>query len=928
MDDVWSPTALGRMLTRSQHWELRFQDGHLELKVAGRPLVSSRDEHFSVQLESRLFWSGLKYHGVRLGGLPRGATNHVRRAIAHVEADRNERLHRARAAMFKSIFQLTSTWVHSAVAETSQTRKMRRWFTHEQQQALISAKPVLPIRDDQLDALLNDTSLQKANQVNSDLVAQTLKGWRMDWPAAWKTVNEKHTCEELVLCDPLLSKVEKRPLNEEQARAVICFDNRVQVVASAGSGKTSTMVAKAAYAIERGLVEPKDIVLLAFNKDAAKELAERASASFKRLGMENVSVRAKTFHRLGLAIIGQATRKKPRVPSWAVNQKDSLQKLAEIVDELKDRSEVFRTRWDMFRLVFGRDLPGLRNMKRPKKEPVDATTIRTLRGEPVKSLEECMIANWLFYNGVDYQYEPDYEHETATADHSQYQPDFFYPALGLYHEHFALDENGQPPAHFEGYLDGVHWKRELHGIHGTRLIETTSHQLRQNTWIEHLTRELTQRGIVLDPNPDRPIPINGQTPMSHQQLLSLLRAFIGHAKSNCLTQSDLKATVEQMPQDAFKQRYRMFLEILGPVLQGWNNALAKEGGIDFEDMLNQAAEYVERGVCVPRFRLVMADEFQDASRARARLCKALVQKPGSFFFAVGDDWQSINRFAGADVSVMTDFVDWFGSGQVLKLEETFRCPQSICDISSKFVIKNPAQISKRVHSKTPAIGPALRAIEVKKSHEIQGAVAKYLSDLVQGIASGSISRATGRKIKVYVLGRYNRDSQYIPANWREQYGHEIDLSFLSIHRSKGAEADYVILPAMVSTARSYSFPSTMSDDPIMALAMAGGDSYPHGEERRLFYVALTRARRSIAMFTVRGQMSVFLKELIEDGAVKIEDPEGHRTDSTKCPKCQVGQVVSKNGPWGRFLGCDNYPACDYKPGKPKKRSYIRSPKRC
>lgn len=846
--------------------------------------------------------------------------------ISRVEAMREELRRRERAALFKAVYDLIHEWVRRVANELAQARKMRRWFTYEQQVSLINARPDLPISDDQVDVLLNDTSLQELHQVNSDVVAQSLKGWRMDWRAAWKIFNERHTCEELTLSKPLLSRVEKRPLNEEQARAVICFDNRVQVVASAGSGKTSTMVAKAAYAIDRGLVEPKDIVLLAFNKDAAKELAERAKASFERIGMENVSVRAKTFHRLGLAIIGQATKKKPRVPNWAVSQKDSLQMLAYIVDGLKDSSEAFRTRWDMFRLVFGRDLPGLYNMRRPQKEPVDASTIRTLRGEPVKSLEECMIANWLFYNGVDYQYERDYEHETATADHSQYQPDFFYPALGLYHEHFALDENGQPPAHFEGYLGGVQWKRELHGIHGTRLIETTSHQLRQNTWIEHLTRELTQRGIVLDPNPDRPIPVNGQTPMSHQQLLSLLRIFIGHAKSNCLTQSELKARIEQMPRDAFKQRYRMFLEILEPVLQGWNDALAKEGGIDFEDMLNQAADYVERGVCAPRFRLVMADEFQDASRARARLCKALVQKPGSFFFAVGDDWQSINRFAGADVSVMTDFVDWFGSGQVLKLEETFRCPQSICDVSSKFVVKNPAQISKRVHSKTPAIGPALRAIGVKKSHEIQGAVAKYLSDLVQGLASGSIARATGRKIKVYVLGRYNRDSQYIPANWREQYGHEIDLSFLSIHRSKGAEADYLILPAMVSTARSYSFPSTMSDDPLMALAMAGVDSYPHGEERRLFYVALTRARRSIAMFTVRGQVSVFLKELIEDGAVNIEDPEGHRTDSTKCPKCQVGQVVSKRGPWGRFLGCDNYPACDYKPGKPKKRSYAGSPK--
>lgn len=483
------------------------------------------------------------------------------------------------------------------------------------------------------------------------------------------------------------------------------------------------MVAKAAYAIDRGFVEPNEVVMLAFNKDAAEELAERARQSFERLEM-NVTVRAKTFHRLGLAIIGYATKKKPRVPSWAVKQKDSLQRLANIVDVLKDSSVAFRTRWDLFRLVFGRDIPAFRTMSKPAKPKADADTIRTLRGEPVKSLEECMIANWLFYNGVNYEYERNYEHDTATAEHSQYQPDFYYPDIGLYHEHFALDEHGQPPAHFEGYLKGTVWKRKLHQEHRTQLIETTSHQLRQNTWIEHLTYELTRRGIVLDPNPDRPIPSNGQTPMNDQQLLSLLRVFIGHAKSNCLTPEALVERVEQMAQDAFKHRYRMFLDILWPVMRGWNDALAGEGGIDFEDMLNMAADYVEQGRCSPRYRLVMADEFQDASQARARLCKALVQRPGRFFFAVGDDWQSINRFAGADVSVMTEFVERFGSGQVLKLEETFRCPQAICDISSRFVVKNPAQIPKRVHSKTPSIGPALRAIAVKKRDDLQGAVSR------------------------------------------------------------------------------------------------------------------------------------------------------------------------------------------------------------
>jgi hypothetical protein len=146
-------------------------------------------------------------------------------------------------------------------------------------------------------------------------------------------------------------------LTDEQARAVICFDNRVQVVASAGSGKTSTMVAKAAYAIHRGFVPPERVILLAFNKQAAEELSERAAKSFDRLGMEGVSVEASTFHALGLRIIGKATGEKPDIPDWATDAVSGFRKLTDIVDQLKDRSLAFRTQWDLFRFFFGRDLP-------------------------------------------------------------------------------------------------------------------------------------------------------------------------------------------------------------------------------------------------------------------------------------------------------------------------------------------------------------------------------------------------------------------------------------------------------------------------------------------------------------------------------------------------------------------------------------------
>lgn len=325
-----------------------------------------------------------------------------------------------------------------------------------------------------------------------------------------------------------------------------------------------------------------------------------------------------------------------------------------------------------------------------------------------------------------------------------------------------------------------------------------------------------------------------------------------------------------------------------------------------------AADYVENGTVEEPYRLVMADEFQDASRARARLCRALVQKKGRFFFAVGDDWQSINRFAGADISVMTGFRDWFGHGQILKLERTFRCPQALCDVSSRFVSKNPSQISKNVHSTTPAAGPVLEAYQVEQREQLSDAVRQYVEQLAEGVQNGTITPGRNGKVSVYVLGRYNADQQHVPRLPREAQ-RVVDVSFLTIHRSKGSEADYVILPELLTVLRGRSFPSTRNDDPVLGLAMPPGDDYPQSEERRLFYVALTRARRTVVMFTVQGKCSTFLKELEAEGAVTIQASDGQPVQEDPCPACSQGVLVLKSGRHGQFRSCSNFPVCRYKP---------------
>ena len=915
----WRPSAVGRLLTRSPHWWLRLNDEHVELSIAGKRYREPLTDDHSVQVIPGILWSRIEIEredGQNLygDGLPNDLGTQLSSAITDLLLERNRR---ARKALFDSLLGQILPWLTAAHSLIETGRDDRRWITQEQQRTLLADRPQLPIDQSELERLFLDTEVHDDLRSPAHLSAlKALDDWELELPKAWSDANEAMVTRELVLAKDFLDKVESKPLTEEQARAVICFDNRVQVVASAGSGKTSTMVAKAAYAIDRGFVTPERIIMLAFNKDAATELRERAERSFRRLDRDDIVVESRTFHAFGLAIIAKATGRKPDVPEWALDSTMGFHKLTELVDNLKDRSAHFRTQWDMFRLVFGRDLPPLgAEMLADGYDRDGKPYIRTLQGERVKSLEECVIADWLFYNGVKYEYEREYEFDTATATHRQYRPDFYYPDAELYHEHFALDANGQPPKHFADYLESMTWKRQEHDRRNTALVETTSFGLRSGYALDHLAQRLADSGITLDPNPDRDLLDDGAKPMPDSDLIGLMRTFIAHAKSNCLTFEDMTERLRRMPEDQFKERHRRFLEIAGPVFQAWDNALSDERGIDFEDMLNMAASLLEQGRYESPYDLVMADEFQDASRARARLCRALVKQPGKFLFAVGDDWQSINRFAGADVSVMTGFREWMGQGLVLRLEQTFRCPQALCDISSRFVGKNPTQISKTVRSVTPTHGPVLQAFQVAKRDEVQDGVRQYLSALHAQLLAGQLPRGKDSRVSVFVLGRYRADRSAVPADWKKAFGSTMEVKFLTAHGSKGREADYVILPGMVNRG----FPSLRADDPVLSLAMPDGDSYPLSEERRLFYVALTRARRTVVMFTLLGKNSPFLDELVKEGAVKVTSVSGIPVTEERCPVCKVGVFVDRTGPHGPFKSCSSFPQCQNKPRTHRRR---------
>lgn len=570
------------------------------------------------------------------------------------------------------------------------------------------------------------------------------------------------------------------------------------------------------------------------------------------------------------------------------------------MDDLKDSDVAFRASWDIFRIVLGQDLAKF-GKEEESPDSWDGATkqegFRTLNNEVVKSRGEQVLANWLFYNGVKYVYESDYKVDTADAQHRQYKPDFYFPDADAYLEHWAVNEKGEPPPSFAGYKEGMAWKREFHAKNQTKLLETTMADLWSGIAFQYLEAELPKLGITLDLDPERPVP--GRAPIENPRLARTIRSFITHCKSNRLSQSELRARLDSGVSGSFKFRHMLFLRLAEKISEEWEARLKEAKCIDFEDMLNLATDCVEQGRWTSPYELVMVDEFQDASQARARLVAALVNAPDKHLFAVGDDWQSINRFAGADLGVMTDFESKFGRAVTLKLETTFRCPQELCDISSAFVQKNPAQLRKVVRSSHPQVEDPVSIVRVEDEAQIRTAVAKRVAQIAEAVSPG-------RKQKVLLLGRYQKDRSYLPLDYDQT---RIELEFITVHSSKGLKGDHVILPRV--TSETLGFPSGVADDPVLQLAMPGGDGYEYAEERRLFYVALTRARSTVTLVTVAHKESPFITELVKEHQIGLRKLDGSVGSEELCPKCSKGFMVQRRGEYGLFMGCSAFPKCKH-----------------
>jgi len=378
---------------------------------------------------------------------------------------------------------------------------------------------------------------------------------------------------------------------------------------------------------------------------------------------------------------------------------------------------------------------------------------------------------------------------------------------------------------------------------------------------DQLEAAFAAKGVILEVDEERHS--DDEDSFEGDELVAFFLSFISRAKDVAVGDEELRRRLADLPVGPTTVRDQAGLELAMTLRHAWDRELADTGGIDYSDMIGQAVEHLETGRWTPTDDLILVDEFQDMSTSRIRLLNALLEREGSRLFGVGDDWQGINGFAGSDVRAVTEFEREFGCGTILHLEETFRFPQALANLSRDFVQKNPDQLRKAVRSMSKASKPVIRAHAGVADSDVRDAVVRWLEKHAERV--GELDDQNERP-SVMLLGRNRTIYQYLTKSVVKRFRKSLEIESRTIHTSKGAEADYVVVPQMLRGR----FPSMRETDPVLQLVMPKPERFALAEERRLFYVALTRARIQVSLLTVKGRESQFLNELVKDGVVEIQ----------------------------------------------------------
>lgn len=808
--------------------------------------------------------------------------------------------------------------------------------------------------------------LRKMSVLDADITA-----YNTNYVESALQENEEYFDTILKDIDPIIK------LDEEQRRAVVVDDDYCLLVAGAGAGKTTTMAAKVKYLVEKQGVLPEEIIVISYTNKAIGELRDRINKKLR------IQANVCTFHRFAFDIVRRFSAEPPTVNlnSYKIifdtleksiyDNKPLVRNLVLFMGYYFDLTEeVFKfdslNQYHLFKAA--QDFETLKSSlgEYVRKVANQRTKqVRTLTGEFLRSNQEVQIANFLYLNGLDYEYERVYPGESLSRG-KKYTPDF-YIRQGehtAWLEHYALTESGYSNVfsnqQIARYRKAIRDKRALHKRHGTTLIETWALYNDRKPLLEHLRETLIREGFVLKPKNleevYKKIVETGKDKYIFKLIIFMMK-FIEQYKTTGYDAGGF----ELLRQKTDNPRTLLFLDIAEQVYGHYQSVLRQTNQIDFADMINDAHFYlaeIERQHLELPYKYIIIDEFQDIARQRFNLTKRLSEITNAKVVAVGDDWQSIYAFSGSDITLFTRFLELMGEGTELKITHTYRNSQELINIAGSFVQKNSSQIRKQLVSPKHIADP----IKLEVFDDSIKPFAR-LAEKVEAII-GEIIEEYGTEKSILMIGRYNYDAyKLIRSSLFREAGDgrlvsvkypKAKLTFMTAHSSKGLGYDNVILVNMFEG--KFGFPCQIEDDPIMKLVTYEDLSVPFAEERRLFYVALTRTKNRVYIAVPKNKPSRFLVELIKDHKLPLQErinmqtvdlfsmrcpvcgfplkyefnknyglhlyictndaevcdfmtnDRAHMHDIHKCPKCSDGYMIVKMNPKNGnvFFGCTNY----------------------
>lgn len=756
---------------------------------------------------------------------------------------------------------------------------------------------------------------------------------------------------------PDVFKTGEYDLNEEQKLAVVADVDNCLVIAGAGCGKTSMIVAKVNYLVHKG-INPGKILVLSYTKKTVEDLN-------KKLGILKTNVNAKTFHSLGLSILGKSDKcyndniNVGYILKKILNtesQKDSTSE-NKIIIENKNKS--FEKIKELFLKFIAEHMENENDISNPIDGAIEKHTIKdyeeqnfstlqaeikyfenqntSVKGESVKSLADVKIANFLFLNDIKYEY---------ANDDKKYGPDFIIKSgekeLGLEHFSVTIDEHGNKHAAWcseeDVYLQQM---EEKISTFKDNFIYTTQDMLRNNTLLDELQEKLANNGIILKPISEDRIKecLSKLFEMQkYKKLIDRVERAINLYKSQNKFK-DILSWKQAVLNSATKTKhidiYNLF-NIIEKVHEIYEETLEKNKSIDFNDMIALAIDNIRanQNLNKCRYDYILIDEYQDITNMRYEFIKTLKEINNAKVMAVGDDWQSIYGFSGSDISLFTEFPAFFKQPEVLYIKQTYRNSQQLLNITKEFIEENPFQKPKELKSYSGDDEYPIKAVlyhqDKKNTETVQGCenISKALMIALDDILAKKKEEET-----VCIIGRYNINKPNMypikkEANdeiYYEEISYEIGektekvyqivyrgehFNYSTIHKAKGLEWDYtVFLDGLFDENTPNSFPCALPDDDVVAPLLYRTDTYQYSEERRMLYVALTRCKKLCYWLISEKQPTIFYTDKKMIGKIKVinDTLEEYckKTGQQLCPLCHNGILSSKDKSKKDWISCSN-----------------------